>query len=148
LAPELLMLDEDESFSLTANVTSPGPQSVVLKGYLVSERADGTYVAPLLPQLFYGADGNQLGPSWRQNLPAAGSQVILSRSGGQPSLPREELYWRKVKPREEVTEAVSTVAKPTLLDQFDALPLLQKILIVAGSVTAIAGVGYLIAKRK
>jgi len=62
---------------------------------LVERRADGTYIAPLIPQLFYGADGTQL-QTWRQDIPTAGSQVILSRSGGQPSVPREELYWRKV----------------------------------------------------
>ncbi len=141
------MLPEDEYFSITANVTSPGPQTMILKGYLVSERADGTYIAPLIPQLFFGADGNPL-TTWRQNLTQTGSQTILSRSGGQPSLPREELYWRKIKPKEEVAEEIPTIIKPTLLDQFNALPLWQKLLIVAGSATAIAGVGYLIAKRK
>jgi len=148
LAPELLMLPEDEFFELTATVTSAGPQSVVLKGYLVSERSDGTYVAPLIPQLFYGADGTQLGASWRQNLTQAGEQVILSRSGGQPSVPREELWWRKVKPKTEVAEEVPTVVKPTFLDQFNALPLWQKLLIGAGVITAVAGAGYLVAKRK
>jgi len=147
LAPELLMLPEDEFFELTANVTSAGPQSVVLKGYLVSERPDGTYVAPLLPQLFFGFDGTQLS-TWRQNLTQTGEQVILSRSGGQPSVPREELWWRKVKPKTEVAEEVPTVVKPTFLDQFNALPLWQKLLIGAGVITAVAGAGYLIAKRK
>ncbi len=90
-----LMLDWDESFSMEANVTSPGPQRMVLKGYITERRADGLYAAPLLPQLFYGADGAQL-TSWRQYLPTAGSQVILSRSGGQPSIPKEELFWRKI----------------------------------------------------
>ncbi|GAG95059.1 unnamed protein product, partial [marine sediment metagenome] len=28
-----LMLDWDESFSMQANVTSPGPQRIVLRGY-------------------------------------------------------------------------------------------------------------------
>lgn len=148
MAPQLLMLDEDEYFSITANVTSPGPQTMVLKGYLVSERADGTYIAPLIPRLFYGADGNQLGASWRQNLTQTGEHVILSRVGGEPSVPREELYWRKVKTKEEVAEEVPTVVKPTLLDQFNALPLWQKLLIVASSATVIVGLGYLIAKRK
>jgi len=144
LAPELLTLNEDESFSLTANVISPGPQSMVLRGYLVSERADGTYIAPLIPQLFFGADGNPL-TTWRQNLTQTGSQVILSRSGGEPSVPRDELYWRKVKTEKEEEPVLE--AKPSLLDQFNALPLLQKLLIAAGVVTAVAGTGYLIAKR-
>jgi len=90
-----LMLDWDESFSMQANVTSPGPQSVVLRGYITEQRPDGLYAAPLLPQLFYGANGSQL-TTWRQNLTGTGSQTILSRSGGQPSIPKEELYWRRV----------------------------------------------------
>ena len=139
------MLDEDESFSLTANVTTAGPQSVVLKGYLVSERGDGTYVAPLIPQLFYGADGNPL-TTWRQYLSTAGEQVILSRSGGQPSVPRDELWWRKTKTKKEEEPVLE--AQPTLLDQLDALPWWQKLLIGSGVITAVAGAGYLIAKRK
>jgi len=90
-----LMLDWDESFSMQANVTSPGYQSVVLRGYIMDRRSDGLYAASLLPQLFYGADGTQL-TTWRQYLSGTGSQTILSRSGGQPSIPKEELYWRRV----------------------------------------------------
>jgi len=59
--------------------------------------------------LFYGADGNQL-TTWRQYLPTAGSQTILSRSGGQPSIPKEELYWRKVT---EVEKETPTPVEPT-----------------------------------
>jgi len=90
-----LMLDWDESFSMQTNVTSPGPQRIVLRGYVTERRTDGLYAAPLLPQLFYGADGTQL-TSWSQYLSGTGSQTILSRSGGQPSIPKEELYWRRV----------------------------------------------------
>lgn len=90
-----LMLDWDEFFSMQANVTSPGPQRIALRGYITERRPDGLYAAHLLPQLFYGADGTQL-TSWRQYLPTAGSQTILSRSGGQPSIPKEELYWRRI----------------------------------------------------
>jgi len=90
-----LMLDWDESFSMQANVTSAGPQRVVLRGYVTERRPDGLYAASLLPQLFYGADGNQL-TSWRQYVSGTGSQTILSRSGGQPSIPKEELFWRRV----------------------------------------------------
>ena len=80
---------------MQANVTSPGPQRIVLRGYITERRPDGLYAAPLLPQLFYGADGTQL-TSWRQYLSGTGSQTILSRSGGQPSIPKEELFWRRV----------------------------------------------------
>ena len=90
-----LVLDEDESFSMQANVTTPGPQSIVLRGYITQRRPDGLYIAPLLPQLFYGQSGAQLS-TWRQNLTGTGEQTILSRSGGLPTLPREELYWRRV----------------------------------------------------
>ena len=90
-----LMLDWDENFSMQANVTSPGPQRIALRGYITERRPDGLYAASLLPQLFYGADGTQL-TSWRQNLTGTGEQTILSRSGGQPSIPKEELYWRRV----------------------------------------------------
>ncbi|MBU0777591.1 hypothetical protein KKF82_04975 [Patescibacteria group bacterium] len=89
------MLDWDESFSMQANVTSSGPQRIALRGYVTERRPDGLYAAPLLPQLFYGADGTQL-TSWRQYISGTGSQTILSRSGGQPSIPKEELYWRRV----------------------------------------------------
>jgi len=140
------MLNEDQYFSLTANVISPGPQSMVLRGYLVSERADGTYIAPLIPQLFYGADGTPL-TTWRQNLTQTGSQVILSRAaGGYPQVPREELYWRKIKTPKEEKPVLE--AKPTLIEQFNALPLYQKLLLGAGVISAVAGAGYLIAKHK
>ena len=90
-----LMLDWDEYFSMQANVTSSGPQRIALSGYITERRPDGLYAAPLLPQLFYGADGTQL-TTWRQNLTGTGEQTILSRSGGLPSIPKEELYWRRV----------------------------------------------------
>lgn len=80
---------------MQANVTSPGPQGIVLRGYITERRPDGLYAAPLLPQLFFGADGTQL-TSWRQYISGTGAQTILSRSGGQPSIPKEELYWRRV----------------------------------------------------
>ena len=80
---------------MQANVTNPGYQNMVLRGYVTERRSDGLYAASLLPQLFYGADGSQL-TSWRQYISGTGSQTILSRSGGQPSIPKEELYWRRV----------------------------------------------------
>lgn len=103
-----LYLEEDESFSMQANVTSVGYQRIALKGYLVSRRADGTYIAPLIPQLFYGWDGTQLS-TWRQNIGATGSQTILSRAaGGYPEVPRQELYWRKVSDFEEEVTPIPT----------------------------------------
>lgn len=89
-----IVLDEDESFSMSGYSESDGYQRIVLRGYLTERRSDGLYAAPLIPQLFYGYDGNQLS-TWRQYIPA-GSHTILSRSGGSPSVPHDELYWRKV----------------------------------------------------
>lgn len=114
----VVYIPEDESFSLTANVESLGYQRIALRGYLVSRRSDGTYIASLLPSMFYGADGTQL-TSWRQNLTTAGSQVILSRTaGGYPKVPKQDIYWRKVAEpevaEEEVVAEVPTVALPEI----------------------------------
>ena len=100
-----LVLDKDEFFSMSANVTSPGPQRIALRGYITERRSDGLYAAPLIPQLFYGADGNQLS-TWRQNISGTGSQTILSRSGGLPMVPREELFWRRVRNTVSTTAGV------------------------------------------
>lgn len=106
-----LMLDEDEAFSLEGYSESDGYQRVALHGYLVERRSDGTYIAPLIPQLFRGYDGTQL-QTWRQFIPA-GSNVILSRSGGHPSVPRDELYWRKVEASEQEPPASSLAPQPS-----------------------------------
>ena len=103
-----LVLDKDESFSMQANITSPGPQRVVLRGYITERRSDGLYAAPLLPQLFFGADGTQL-TTWRQYISGTGSQTILSRSAGSPMVPREELFWRKVSDVEREPAKVEVV---------------------------------------
>lgn len=95
-----LMLDRDESFSMTANVTMPGYQRIILRGYITERRPDGLYAAPLLPQLFFGADGLPLS-TWRQYISGTGSQTILSRSAGSPMVPREELFWRKISDKKE-----------------------------------------------
>lgn len=106
-----LYLDEDESFSITANVESPGFQRIALSGYLVKRDNNGVYIGSLLPQMFFGADGSQL-TSWRQNLTTTGSQVILSRAtGGYPKVPDEEIYWRKVRDSEQITTP-TPVAEP------------------------------------
>ena len=109
----VLMLDEDESFSLTAYVTSPGDQRTVLTGYLVSRRSDGVYVAPIIPQLFYGASGSQL-QTWRQNISQTGTQVIISRAaGGYPKVPKQDLYWRKI---QDAPTEVAPTTKPLVTE--------------------------------
>lgn len=109
-----VVLDEDESFNLTAYVTSPGFQTVALHGYITQQRGDGLYAAPLIPDLFYGASGSALSGTWRQFLPSAGSATILSRSGGQPSVPREDLYWRKVSSNEQPLAVASQPVQASL----------------------------------
>ena len=135
------MLDEDESFSISAFVTSPGYQRTVLKGYLVSRRPDGVYVAPIIPQLFYGASGTQLGASWRQNITTTGNQVILSRAaGGLPNVPKQQLYWRKVQDTKTVQTPTQTV-KPLAIYVSPGLV----ILMVVGVIGA-AGLYFLVKK--
>ena len=117
-----IVLDEDESFSMTGYFESAGPQRMILRGYITQRRSDGLYAAPLIPQLFYGANGAQL-QSWRQDIPVAGSQTILSRSGGEPSVPREDLWWRKVSDNEPHEELAQTSSVPPLAEPTNALPL-------------------------
>jgi hypothetical protein len=144
-----LVLDENESFSMTANVLSSGWQGIVLSGYLKKVVGGETYMAPLLPEMFYGWDGTQLS-SWRQYIGASGQQVILSRSGGQPTLPSEEIGWRKV------TEAKPTVpaVKPTTMwDQasawWNSLSTWEKVMWVAAAGTVVTVAGFTIwARRK
>ena len=107
----ILYLPKDESFSMSAYVTSVGEQSIVLRGYLVDHRPDGTYIAPLLPEMFYGADGHQLIGSWRQNLTVTGDQLVLSRSGGLPTLPRQEIGWRKISENHVTKQEVKTTVE-------------------------------------
>jgi hypothetical protein len=104
----LLILDEDETVTIRAHVESPGYVRMPLRGYIREYRGDGVYIAPLIPQLFYGADGQQLS-TWRQHVSQTGDQVILSRSAGEPFVPRQELYWRKVPGKEEAAQFVNNI---------------------------------------
>lgn len=108
----MLTIPQEGSFSLTANITTPGYQSTVLRGYLVERRDGEVWIAPLIPRLFYGVTGAQLGATWRQWIPAAGEQVILSRVAGKPEVPREELFWRRATHVPPVEEAVELEVAP------------------------------------
>ena len=133
----MAMLPLEQSFSMTAYVTTPGPQSIVLRGYLVDERLDGTYVIPITPDMFYGVAGTQLGYTWRQNLPSAGSQVILSRGAGNlPYVSRGRIGWRKVREK-KVVEPVQV--------QFEAVPWTW--IAIGALVLASFAVGYSLWKR-
>lgn len=101
----MVLIPEEGNFSLTAYVESPGYIRVAPTGYIISKHRDGTWIAPLLPQMFYGATGTQL-TTWRQYIPSAGSQVILSKPAGKLLVPKEELYWRKIREPEKVEVGV------------------------------------------
>ncbi len=128
------VLDWDESFTMQANVLTPGSQRVVLSGFITERRPDGVYAAPLLPQLFYGSDGTQLS-TWSQNISGTGQQTILSRSGGLPTIPKDELYWRKVsEPAQPVVPAASLTPTP-----FTLIPLLFLGVIIYFAIRKIKG---------
>jgi len=130
----MFMIPEEESFSLTAYVESPGYVSIIPRGYLVSRRQSETWIAPLIPQLFYGASGEQL-RTWRQYISAVGEQVILSRVGGKPEVPREELFWRRVPTKEEAVGVAEEVVERAVTEVF-AAPDLRPLLIL-GAIFAI-----------
>lgn len=110
-------LDWDENFTMNAHVDSDGYNRIILKGYIYKQKADGIYRAPLLPDLFYGADGQQLQSTWRQYL-TAGDHVILSRSGGNPTVPDHDLAWQRVSapsPATPTRVAMADMTNPLML---------------------------------
>ena len=50
--------------------------------------------------MFLGASGEPL-TSWRQWIGSSGEQTIISKPAGDLLVPRDEIYWRKI--RESVT---------------------------------------------
>lgn len=122
-----LVLNWDEDFQLDAHVEADGQQRFIVSGFIQKQRAGGLYRAPLIPALFFGADGSQLS-SWSQYL-TAGNHTILRREGGKPYVPDGELYWQKVSAPNIPAPApvprlppVSTI--PTALDMTPILILL------------------------
>lgn len=134
--PNYLVLDEHEDFSMQAHVDSDGYQRVAVQGYLQKRKSDGLYQAPLIPALFFGADGSQL-DTWRQYL-HAGDQTILRRDGGNPSVPDHELAWRKV---ESYQRPASAPIPPTVVTA-DLTPVY-----VVGGLALVAFVLYLAVKK-
>lgn len=103
-----LELNEDEDFKLTAHVDSDGNQRVIATGYIIRRRNGAVYRAPLIPELFFGANGQQL-QTWSQYL-TAGDHVVLRRDSGNPHVPDSELYWQKVsEPPQRQPPAQTTV---------------------------------------
>lgn len=143
----MVTLDEDQYFNLQANVTSPGYQTLALKGYLVKYRNGETYVAPLLPMMFFGADGNQLGASWRQYIPVAGQQTILSRSGGQPKVGEPDIYWRKIASKEVPKEQIKLSVLDQVVEWWSELNPLQKAALSISVVSSIVGLSYYLTRR-
>ena len=92
--PQYLELNENEDFRLDAHIDATGQRRVVVAGYLIRRRPDGVYRTPLIPQLFFGANGQQL-DTWSQYL-TAGDHTILRRDSGNPRVPDSDLYWFKV----------------------------------------------------
>lgn len=90
--PTYLVLDEKEDFTMDATVEAEGYQRIIVTGYLERRKADGVYRAPIVPQMFFGADGQRL-ETWRQYL-KKGSYVVLSRDSGNPVV--SDVVWRKV----------------------------------------------------
>ena len=92
--PVYLVLNEGEDFKLDAHVDATGQQRIIAEGYLVRRRPDGVYQTPLIPQLFFGANGQQL-QTWSQYL-TAGDHTFLRRDSGNPRVPDHDLFWMKV----------------------------------------------------
>lgn len=135
------MIPEKGSITIYGYVTTPGYVTMIPKGYLVSERSDGTYVAPLIPDLFYGASGSQLQGTWRQWVGGTGEQVLLSRVAGHPEVPREELYWRKVAAKVPEHGPVAEAPKPSSLLEEGSLLLALGSLAVSGLLLFLARSG-------
>ena len=88
------MLNENEDFKLDAHVDATGQQRIIVEGYLVRRKADGVYQTPLIPEMFFGANGQQL-TTWSQYL-TAGDHTVLRRDSGNPRVSDQDLFWMKV----------------------------------------------------
>lgn len=92
--PQYLELNEKEDFKLDAHVDSDGQQRFAVIGYLVRHTPDGVYRTPLIPEMFFGVNGEQL-DTWSQYL-TKGDHTILRRDSGNPHVPDSDLNWVKV----------------------------------------------------
>lgn len=123
--PTYLVLDWDEDFKLDAHVDVAGQQRFMVTGYIQKRRADGVYRAPLIPELFFGVNGEQL-DTWSQNLDA-GDHTILRRDGGNPYVADNELAWEKVSnnhPQRPIPVTPSPTVAPLALDMTTTIILL------------------------
>jgi hypothetical protein len=141
--PQYLILNENEDFSLSAHIDTAGHQRIEVTGYLERRRPDGIYRTPLIPDLFFGADGTQL-DTWDQDL-TVGDHIVLSRSGGNPRVPDDELNWRKVSEAPQRPSPQPVVVQAPVRTM--AIDMNTLILGVVGSIIA-AGVLYYIFRKK
>lgn len=138
--PEYVLLDWEEDFKLDAHIDADGQQRFALMGYIQKRRADGIYRAPIIPELFYGVNGQQL-DTWSQYL-TAGDHTILRRDSGNPSVPDYELAWTKV------AEAHPQRPIPTNATVPQAMATGNEWLLVAGGALAIGVVFWYYFRKK
>lgn len=139
--PQYVVLNWDEDFKLDARVDSDGQQRFGLIGFIQKRRADGVYQAPLIPELFYGADGTQLS-TWSQYL-TAGDHTILRRDSGNPFVPDSELAWQKIG---EAPRRTPTPATPPTRVVASALDMNTTIILAVIGLGAV-GLLYYLVKR-
>lgn len=107
--PTYLELNENEDFKLDAHIDVTGQQRIEATGYLIRRRPDGIYRTPLIPQMFFGANGQQL-DTWSQYL-TAGDHTILRRDSGNPKVPDSDLFWHKISEAQRPLQPQIPVAK-------------------------------------
>lgn len=139
-----LMLDEKEDFKLDAHVDATGQQRIAVMGYLVRRRPDGVYQTPLIPEMFFGANGQQL-TTWSQYL-TAGDHTILRRDSGNPYVPDSDLFWRKVsEPQRPSRPTPVAPAAPTVSTVNLEIPIVPILVLIATPI-ALYGLYKLLSK--
>lgn len=126
--PTFLVLDWNEDFKLDAHVDADGQQRFAVMGYIQKRKGDGLYQAPLIPELFFGENGEQL-HTWSQYL-TAGDHTILRRDSGNPTVPDHELAWRKISETHERRQAQPT--QTTVTYEIPVLPIALLIAVPLG----------------
>lgn len=125
--PQYLELDEKEDFKLEAHVDSDGQQRFSVVGYLVRRRPDGVYRTPLIPEMFFGVNGDQL-ETWSQYL-TKGDHTILRRDSGNPKVPDSELNWVRV--NQTPFPQPATPSRPTTTTITYEIPVVPIALLIA-----------------
>lgn len=140
------VVDENEGFTLTANVLTPGYVSIIPKGYVVSRRRDGVYQAGFLPDMFLGYDGKQL-DTWRQYVPAIGNQVVLTKPAGHLLVPKQDLFWTKVSDVDDIGLAGQGIVMAEPSVQRTPLPSIT-VEVGLGVPILVGGLAYVLSKKR